>query len=179
VLPKALSPKKDRMLILLAVFIALVVSLFLTFCVPAWASISITLAALVLVAKGGGALLAKGFVAAASVVFVVWLLRHLRQKRLDRISTEVRYVTMRERTAQAKARPRQPERLAYEAFIPLTTELKPSAKYRIAGKVTGTAVEAWLEDAETKERMSSVAMAPFGKQAVQAGAVPIFIPVRR
>jgi hypothetical protein len=67
----------------------------------------------------------------------------------------------------------------YEAFIPLTAELKPSAKYRIAGKVTGTAVEAWLEDAETKERMSSVAMAPFGKQAVQAGAVPIFIPVRR
>ena len=100
------------MVILLAVFIALVVSLFLTFCVPAWASISITLAALILVAKGGGALLAKGFVAAASVVFVVWLLRRVRRKRLDQISAEVRYVTMPEPTAQAKARPRQPKRLA-------------------------------------------------------------------
>jgi hypothetical protein len=64
-----------------------------------------------------------------------------------------------------------------EGFVPLSAELKPSVSYRINGKVTGTAVEAWLEDSATNERVSEVGRAPFQRQA-QAATIPIIIPVR-
>jgi hypothetical protein len=65
-----------------------------------------------------------------------------------------------------------------EGFVPLTADLKPSMKYQINGKVTGTAVEAWLEDTATNERVSEVGRGPFRTQA-QAAPIPIIIPVRR
>lgn len=66
----------------------------------------------------------------------------------------------------------------FQAFVPVAAELKPGAKYRVVGKVTGTAAQAWLEDAETKERVSEVGAAPFGRLA-QSAPIPIFIPVGR
>jgi predicted ribosomally synthesized peptide with SipW-like signal peptide len=64
-----------------------------------------------------------------------------------------------------------------EGFVPVTAELKPSVNYRINGKVTGTAVEAWLEDSATNERVSEVGRAPFQRH-VQAATIPIIIPAR-
>jgi hypothetical protein len=137
---KALSPEQDRPVTLLAMLLALVISLVLTFCVPIWASISIALAAVVLVAMGGGVLLAKGFITAAAVAVVIWLLRDLRRKRLERTANvkwmaipelkdraEVKEAGTRPRPwmaipelkdraevkeAEAETRPRPPERLA-------------------------------------------------------------------
>jgi membrane protein implicated in regulation of membrane protease activity len=115
---KALSPEQDRPVTLLAMFLALVISLVLTFCVPIWASISIALAAVVLVAMGGGVLLAKGFITAAAVAVVIWLLRDLRRKRLER-TANVKWMAIPElkdraevKEAEAETRPRPPERLA-------------------------------------------------------------------
>jgi hypothetical protein len=113
---KALSPEQDRPVTLLAMLLTLVISLVLTFCVPIWASISIALAAVVLVAMGGGVLLAKGFITAAAVAVVIWLLRDLRRKRLER-TANVKWMAIpelkhRAEVKEAETRPRPPERLA-------------------------------------------------------------------
>jgi hypothetical protein len=97
---------------LLALFLAAVVSLFLAFCVPTWASLSITLSSVLLVAIGGGALLAKGFITGAAVGIVVWQLRHLRRKRLEQIPVNVHLVAIAEVKKQPQTRERRAERLA-------------------------------------------------------------------
>jgi hypothetical protein len=97
-------------------FLALVVAVCLAFCVPTWASISITFAAVVLVAKGGGALLAKGFITGAAFAGIVWLWRDLRRKRLER-SANIKWAAIPEvKEEKVKAEPemrqRRAERLA-------------------------------------------------------------------
>lgn len=82
--------------------------MFLAFCLPAWASLSIALTAVVVFAIGGGALLAKALIAGAVLAVGVWLsLRHLRQRRIKRITRDMNWVAM----ANAKARdPRAEQR---------------------------------------------------------------------
>jgi len=57
------------------VLLALLIAAALAFCLPPWASICITLAAVVSVAVGGGALLAKTLAACALAALIVWLWR--------------------------------------------------------------------------------------------------------
>lgn len=65
----------------------------------------------------------------------------------------------------------------YEGFVPIVAELRPATAYRVKGKVTGTAVEAWLEEETSEQRVSELAAVPFRKQA-QSTPIPIFIPSR-
>ena len=100
--------------VVLAVVLALAIAAFLAFCLPVWASISITFAAVMMVVIGGGALLAKGSIAAAAVGVVVWLWhRHARRRAVERIPTVVNLLAIPEPKAKdARASQRRTERQA-------------------------------------------------------------------
>lgn len=106
-------------MLLLAGFLALVISGFLAFCLPVWVSVSIALTAVIAVAIGGGALLAKALIGGAVLAAGVWLsLRHLRQRRIKRIARDMNWVatanakTQDPRAAQRKSQQRHAERRA-------------------------------------------------------------------
>jgi membrane protein implicated in regulation of membrane protease activity len=64
---------------------AVVISLVLTYGLPTWASITVALAAVLVVSIGGGALLAKVVAVCALVVVGIWLVRrHKRRQPLRR-----------------------------------------------------------------------------------------------
>jgi hypothetical protein len=88
---KALSPEQDRPVTVLAMLLALVISLVLTFLVPIWASISLALATAVLVAIGGGALLAKALLVVVLVAGVWLALRHRWRRRNGRIASSMNH----------------------------------------------------------------------------------------
>jgi membrane protein implicated in regulation of membrane protease activity len=99
---------------LLAVVLALVIATVLAFCLPVWASLSIALAAVLTVSIGGGALLAKAFVAASIVAVVVWLWRrHQRRQLLEQTDANVRLLAIPEaKTKGPQAGQRRTERQA-------------------------------------------------------------------
>lgn len=104
----------------LALFLALVISALLAFCLPAWASVSIVLTAVVVVAIGGGALLAKALIIGAVLAVGVWLsLWSLRQLRIRRITRNMTWVPtfnarvrLVSRAGQRKTQQRNTDRLA-------------------------------------------------------------------
>lgn len=63
-----------------------------------------------------------------------------------------------------------------EAKVPLLVELKGGTTYEIGGTVSGTHVEAWLQDAVSKEKLSPSFFAP-RYQTYQAPTV-IKVPAR-
>jgi hypothetical protein len=82
---------------LLAVFLALTISVVLVFCLPTWASVCITFAAVLSAAIGGEALLAKASIAGGVVALVVWLgRRHLRRRASERMPAEAELLAMPE-----------------------------------------------------------------------------------
>jgi hypothetical protein len=83
--------------VLLAILLAVVISVVLALYLPTWASLSIALAAVVSVAIGGGALLAKASIAGAVVFAVVWLSRQRLRRRADqRIAADVKWLAIPE-----------------------------------------------------------------------------------
>ena len=70
------------LLTLLAILIALAIATFLAFCLPVWASLSITAAAVLAAAVGGAALLAKTAVAGVFVGGALWLWRRRDSRRM-------------------------------------------------------------------------------------------------
>jgi hypothetical protein len=115
---KVLSPQQDRLMFsltaLLAILLALVISVVLALCLPTWASVSIALAAVVTVAIGGGALLAKASIAGVVVAAVVWLARRHLQRRADkRITADVKWLAIPEvKKKEPKSSERGTERRA-------------------------------------------------------------------
>jgi tRNA A37 N6-isopentenylltransferase MiaA len=100
---------------LLAVFAALIISALLAFCLPVWASASIVLAAVILVAIGGAALLLKALIAGLPVAGVAWLVRqHLHRRRIKRMQTDSKLLAIPEAGANnpRQASQRRTERLA-------------------------------------------------------------------
>ena len=80
---------------LLAVLVALVISVVLALCMPVWASVSIALAAVVTVSIGGGALLAKASAVAGVAALVAWLSwRYLRNRVPERIAANVKWLAI-------------------------------------------------------------------------------------
>jgi hypothetical protein len=106
--------------LLLPGFLALVIAALLAVYLPVWASVSIALTAVVAVAIGGGALLAKATIAGAVFGVGVWLsLRYLRQRRIERITRDMNWVdianaktTQNPRAVQRKSQQRDTERRA-------------------------------------------------------------------
>ena len=97
----------------LAVLLALIVSVLLVYCLPVWASLSITFAAVAIVAIGGGALLAKASVAGAVGVTVVWLWRHLRRRAMKQAPADMKvFAIPGARTKAPQADRRRTERQA-------------------------------------------------------------------
>jgi hypothetical protein len=96
---------------LLAVFVALVISLVLALCMPVWASVCIVLVAVVTVSVGGGALLAKVSAVAGIAALVAWLSwRSLRNRVPERIAANVKWLAIpvaQKKSAQAAQRPTQ------------------------------------------------------------------------
>jgi hypothetical protein len=93
----------------------LAISAILAFCVPVWASLSITLAVVVIVAIGGGELLAKSLIAGAVLAVGVWFtFRHIRRRRMERSTAGMNWVAIPEakREAPPRAEQRQTERRA-------------------------------------------------------------------
>jgi hypothetical protein len=94
--------------LLLPGFLALVIAVLLAVCLPAWASVSIALAAVVVVAIGGGALLAKALITGAVLAVGIWLsLRYLQQRRIKRIARDMNWVAIANaKTQDPRAAPR-------------------------------------------------------------------------
>jgi hypothetical protein len=99
---------------LLAVFLALVIAAVLALCLPAWASVSIALAAVLIISIGGGALLAKALVAGAVATVVVWLWRrHLRRQAFKQAKANVMVLAIPEsKTKDPEASRRRAKRQA-------------------------------------------------------------------
>jgi hypothetical protein len=100
-------------MVLLALFLAVIISVVLAFCLPTWASACIMFAAVLAVAIGGGALLAKAAMAGAVVVLVAWLWkRHLRRQAIQRMR-DFKLVAIPEvRTKDPQASQRRTQRQA-------------------------------------------------------------------
>lgn len=66
----------------------------------------------------------------------------------------------------------------FQAYLKLEAELQPSATYQLRGKIEDLNVLVWLEDARTKERVSQLVSAPWGKSPESPASIPIIIPAR-
>jgi hypothetical protein len=66
----------------------------------------------------------------------------------------------------------------YEAFAELRALLRPSANLRLNGKVDGTSVIVWLEDAATQAMVGETARAQWRVMPRVQSPVPIFIPAK-
>src|SRR5688500_11104120 len=87
---------------LLAMFVAVVISLVLTYGLPTWASITVALAGVVIVSIGGGALLAKVVGFCAVVVLAILLLRrHQRRQPLRHEPADEQWPTVTEARMKA------------------------------------------------------------------------------
>jgi hypothetical protein len=64
----------------------------------------------------------------------------------------------------------------FEAFVPLDVDLKPYAYYEINGNISGPAVEVWLEDRSSRQRVTEVGTASYSRQPPAPAPVFIFIP---
>jgi hypothetical protein len=86
----------------------------LAFCLPVWASLSITLTAVLTITTGGGAHFSKAFAAGAVVAVVVWLWRrHQRQQALKQTTANLMLLAIpAARTKHPEARQRRTERQA-------------------------------------------------------------------
>lgn len=63
------------------------------------------------------------------------------------------------------------------SYLPIRADLQPSVAYIVQGCVSGTGVEIWLEEQETKKRASEIASTS-QSHSEQPAFIPIFIPKR-
>ena len=113
--PNGLSPPKDAVLtlsILLAMLVAMVVAVVMALYLPIWASVSMTLGAVLSVAIGGPALLAKAAAVAAVLALGAWYWRrHAARQKDQESSRNITLAAIPEPRADGKpprAKERQP-----------------------------------------------------------------------
>jgi ABC-type branched-subunit amino acid transport system permease subunit len=98
---------------LLAAILGAMVAVLLVLFLPTWASVSITLAAVLCVAIGGGALLAKALVAGVLLAAVFGLLRrHLYRRDIKRDAADLKFAAIPEANRKPRAAQAGTERKA-------------------------------------------------------------------
>lgn len=64
----------------------------------------------------------------------------------------------------------------YEALTDLVADFKAGRKYQLVGSVEGSAASFWIEDTETHEKISNVAVQLIGRTIVQP-SYPVYMPI--
>jgi len=106
-------------------------------------------------------------------------------ERYQLLAVDGRYLLESEQGREAPIAPGSHELLLYvsfpaggalmEAFAPLSFKLEEKRAYILDGRIGATSVEVWLADAQSKQRVSEVAVAGIGKRATTP--VPVVTPI--